>query len=580
MRYDDWDVLLFPSGGDARVPLKEFKVSCHVVPDGEFSHNRGTLGLPIMTCFVPGLQPGAPFHISIHCWGNPKLSQYTQSYSKHPELVKLEARILVDGRMVASTSFEPFGRWPHLITSTSEVTKRGELEQLKFPSFRRELLYQNHWNPGDDLGRIKVVISEGFPRDSPSNPFERVKNVIAFAFQHAPLDILETNGIAWPNPQMWRRQQSNPPPPVPTYYPDDGADSHSHSPRRRSYVGQSIAPSNVPMPPISTALAAPLAMTPTLNLHGFQKSSASSVSSFMDPSSEAAYQEWINSLGLNQQPPNLDAKVVWPNVMSRSDSKQSSADPSIPSMSGYLSSTMGHTMAPNSMHISEPSLDDDAQMVNLKVPTNTPTAFPGGDPLATGHFAYTILNPSVSSELASSLTHTLLNQPHPLPVTSQSVQPNQIQLPASAVKSRKENRHLNNASSVHSPSSNPSPSIEAQIRKFSQTSNAFGAIVTDPLDTSGSGPTISRLPSAGEFGRDMTNTATPNQTYAGVAASGAVPGSGSDKGTKRSRNFTPASAKVIDVEDEPRRASPRMRVATAFPLDLNLDTAQHHDPEE
>lgn len=101
MRYDDWDVLLFPSGGDARVPLKEFKVGCHVVPDGEFSHNRGTFGLPVMTCFVPGLQPGAPFHISIHCWGNPKISQYTQSYSKHPELVKLEARILVDGQMVA-----------------------------------------------------------------------------------------------------------------------------------------------------------------------------------------------------------------------------------------------------------------------------------------------------------------------------------------------------------------------------------------------------------------------------------------------------------------------------------------------
>lgn len=67
------------------------------------------------------------------------------------------------------------------------MTKQGELEQLKFPSFRRELLFQNHWNPSDDLGRIKVLVSEGFPRDSPSNPIERVKNVVAFAFQHAPL---------------------------------------------------------------------------------------------------------------------------------------------------------------------------------------------------------------------------------------------------------------------------------------------------------------------------------------------------------------------------------------------------------
>ena len=67
------------------------------------------------------------------------------------------------------------------------MSKQGELEPLKFPLFLRELLYENHWNPGDDIGRIKVVISEGFPRDSLSVPIERVKNVVVFSFQHAPL---------------------------------------------------------------------------------------------------------------------------------------------------------------------------------------------------------------------------------------------------------------------------------------------------------------------------------------------------------------------------------------------------------
>lgn len=67
------------------------------------------------------------------------------------------------------------------------MSKQGELQALKFPAFRRELLYQNHWSPGDDIGRIKIVISEGFPRDSPANPIHRVKNVVAFSFQHAPL---------------------------------------------------------------------------------------------------------------------------------------------------------------------------------------------------------------------------------------------------------------------------------------------------------------------------------------------------------------------------------------------------------
>lgn len=72
-------------------------------------------------------------------------------------------------------------------TKQTEFTKTGELERLRFPHFRRELLFQNHWRPGDDIGRIKIVISEGFPRDSLSAPIERVKNVVAFSFQHAPL---------------------------------------------------------------------------------------------------------------------------------------------------------------------------------------------------------------------------------------------------------------------------------------------------------------------------------------------------------------------------------------------------------
>lgn len=55
-----------------------------------------------MTCFIPSLEPGTNFHISIHCWGVPQLSQYTLNYSKHPELVKFEARILIDGPQVAS----------------------------------------------------------------------------------------------------------------------------------------------------------------------------------------------------------------------------------------------------------------------------------------------------------------------------------------------------------------------------------------------------------------------------------------------------------------------------------------------
>ncbi len=101
MRYEDWDVLIFPMGRDAKVPMKEFKVACHAIPDGEFSHSHGAFGMPVMTCFVPSLGAGTAFHISIHSWRSPEISQFTRTYSKHSELVKFECRILIDGRIVA-----------------------------------------------------------------------------------------------------------------------------------------------------------------------------------------------------------------------------------------------------------------------------------------------------------------------------------------------------------------------------------------------------------------------------------------------------------------------------------------------
>jgi hypothetical protein len=113
MRYDDWDILLFPTTPDGlnKIPLKEFRVSCHMLPDTEFSHTYACHGLPTMTCFVPSLPHGTPFHISVHSWRKPEVSAYTRSYSKHLELVKLEARVFVDGRLVAYVSLFPFVVW-------------------------------------------------------------------------------------------------------------------------------------------------------------------------------------------------------------------------------------------------------------------------------------------------------------------------------------------------------------------------------------------------------------------------------------------------------------------------------------
>lgn len=117
-------------------------------------------------------------------------------------------------------------------------------------------MQQSHWDAGETHGRIRVVIAEGFSRPHRSPPFERVADIIAFSFQHAPLskpystyiealffmhayrfalDILEYSKIAWPNAGMWYQ------PPHHLYkcqsgnthvsYKDD-EDAHAHSPTR------------------------------------------------------------------------------------------------------------------------------------------------------------------------------------------------------------------------------------------------------------------------------------------------------------------------------------------------------------
>jgi hypothetical protein len=81
-----------------------------------------------------------------------------------------------------------FSRTIWLTTLTViEIDKNGEMEHLRFPEFHRELLTQSYWNAGDELGRVKVIIAEGCLRDHMATSLDRIKNVVSFSFQHAPL---------------------------------------------------------------------------------------------------------------------------------------------------------------------------------------------------------------------------------------------------------------------------------------------------------------------------------------------------------------------------------------------------------
>ncbi|KAK5276214.1 hypothetical protein LTR16_011566, partial [Cryomyces antarcticus] len=83
-------------------------------------------------------------------------------------------------------------------------TAKGQGQQLRFPPFHQEVLAQSHWTAGESLGRIKVIVSEGYQGLGQGKvQFERVNDIVCFSFQHAPLDVLEQSAIAWPNASMW-----------------------------------------------------------------------------------------------------------------------------------------------------------------------------------------------------------------------------------------------------------------------------------------------------------------------------------------------------------------------------------------
>ncbi|KAH7134076.1 hypothetical protein EDB81DRAFT_902876 [Dactylonectria macrodidyma] len=549
MRYEDWDILLFPRG--CEVPLKEFKVACTVVHDHEFSHTHGSFGIPTLCCWVPSLPAGTPFQISIHSWTMPTISQFTKTYSGYPESVKFEARLFIDGPLVASTSLDRNSCWPHLIAHSFDFSKNGDLEALKFPIFQQELLQQNHWSAADDLGRIKLIISEGFPRDSLSMPIERVKNVVAFTFQHAPLGtnappfvlktILEAGSIAWPNPSMWRRPQYTASMPVPTHSTENSK-FHAHSPRRRppglpggimSEISGNAGSRNPG--PIDCSMEAP----PGLG------------GPCMFPDS-SAYFEWISSIDMGTG----DAPPSFLNTASKSRrSRKSSTDISMPD---YATSTHGGQIpfsGGTSFTMASFQHENESDTSHLKVPSNTPTGPQSVYESEGVPFPIITQGSGISTDLANTLTNSLLNQTTPFQLRTPS-----STTPLAEPRSRKETR-------THrlGPTALPSNSTTAKAHQYDQIWSqqlrvSSGGVVPSSLHASQmKGPkdlTFSevnqRTPSMGKFGVNLANLVGQENILDAHSLS--------DKGNKRGRNYTPGSAKTIEEEDEPQRASPRIRL--------------------
>ncbi|EXJ85498.1 2-isopropylmalate synthase [Capronia coronata CBS 617.96] len=245
MRYQNWDVLMFP--GSSRVPIQEFDTKCYgleqnpgfstVLPAIDTDRNsfESMTVVPVLTSFVASLERGAAFRVSIHCWDKPKPSNLLLNYKTPDESVLFRARVYIDGVLAAHRTFEG-GTWPEVIAN---VLEHGD-QRLRFPAFHKEILQQPHWEPGESLGRVKVIISEGVLRDiTPPAPadtmFDRLRDVVVFSFQHAPQNILEFSNIAWPNTKIFARLSKRVPRPGPIgsrLPPVSGHEAHSHSPLR------------------------------------------------------------------------------------------------------------------------------------------------------------------------------------------------------------------------------------------------------------------------------------------------------------------------------------------------------------
>ncbi|KAK8088526.1 hypothetical protein PG997_003487 [Apiospora hydei] len=586
MRYEDWDILIFPQDS-SKIPLKEFKTQCHV-----FAFASGSYGLPTLTCFIPGLALGTPFLISLHNWRKPEISQYTKSYSQHLKLVKWEARVTIDGRLVASSSFSQEASWPQIMSRSFEFTKNGELEPLRFPRFKEELLQQNYWNPSDEVGRIKIIISEGFPRDSLTVPVERVNNIIAFSFQHAPMDILESSGIAWPNPSMWSRSpiqsQSMP---VPTQHHKDGSEAHIHSPRRANEHGNSKSTSSsheAYMPGWTAGQASSFlgSMPHTQSLlqrgsKGLFNSSINSMDAFYQPYAESSshLSDWtfsnFGSMGQspNIQQPLLSSRQPGGQKASRSRRKLTSSDASMPDYISNPGSTSQHVAElqqtgshGHNSNVNMVNGDPENALHHPKAPSNTPNSLTGQN--LVGDLIAEVSKKSPHHDLFANMNKTARFPPElgrPLPRSNLGrktrLGPNQLGFNTPSLLDHLDMRKVSQAA-FGDPSDNFTPSLLFE-NKESSSREASSGVSPQPSSRTFSGVFSQRSGSAGDLTKKLsgttglahTNLEVGTPTSMGDSSDVNLPGSG--KGTKRTRHLTPTGTNAD--QNEPH-GTPQVRV--------------------
>ncbi|KAI4727359.1 hypothetical protein E4T49_04848 [Aureobasidium sp. EXF-10728] len=193
MRFENWDILLFPQA--TNTPIQEFRTECFgiVTPIG---------ASPTLNAYIPSLIPGTPFRISLHSWTRPVLS--SPPFVKGNRVI-LGLHVAVDGKTVTVRRINLDADFPVLVSKSTT-------SRMLFPPFDAAMRDQLQLHIADNVGRITVSISEGYFYEAigTGKPhFCPIKDHITFKWIHAPRSLLRKAGIAWPNPRLFMKPEDS-----------------------------------------------------------------------------------------------------------------------------------------------------------------------------------------------------------------------------------------------------------------------------------------------------------------------------------------------------------------------------------
>ncbi|KAF1356022.1 hypothetical protein EJ07DRAFT_130358 [Lizonia empirigonia] len=200
MRYDNWDIILFPE--DSNIPIQEYKTACY------FSHDEAGHELPTLRTYIGSLKPDTPFRISVHHWGVPKPSPLIQEAQRRAgKRMTFTVQVIIDDDRPYHGSFEVNATSPQDIAheqrlfkshKSNEPSTSQPKQRLLFPKNHKESLLQSStWHPRGADNRIKIILSERLV-DEDDKLDVGCWDIVCFSFQHAPRELLEQAGIAYP----------------------------------------------------------------------------------------------------------------------------------------------------------------------------------------------------------------------------------------------------------------------------------------------------------------------------------------------------------------------------------------------